>query len=368
MRRIAPPAAADLRTVALTLAVGAVGGALFAWARLPLAWMMGAMCLTTVCALGGAKVRVHPPLRALMIAVLGVMLGSAFRPAMFARLGEWGVSLSALFVFVAASAGLATIYFRRVGRYDRTTAYFSAIPGGLSAMILLGGAMGGDDRTIALTHASRILLVVLTIPFWFRLVEGYAPPPGGIGPAFAPFATIPAGDLALLVLCGVVGFFAARAIRLPLAALTGPMALSAAAHLMELTASKPPSELIVIAQIVVGSAIGCRFAGVPLRRVLHAIAVATGSTVLMLGLCVGLSLAINGATGLPIEALVLAYSPGGLAEMSLIALALGIDPAFVSSHHVVRIFLVVILAPLAFRAVGRMLARRRSAGQPAKGD
>ena len=51
--------------------------------------------------------------------------------------------------------------------------------------------------------------------------------------------------------------------------------------------------------------------------------------------------------GLPIAALVLAFAPGGLAEMSLIALALGVDPAFVSSHHVVRIFLVVVLAPLA---------------------
>ncbi len=39
----------------------------------------------------------------------------------------------------------------------------------------------------------------------------------------------------------------------------------------------------------------------------------------------------------------------GGAEMTLIALALGVDPAFVSTHHVVRIFLVVVLAPMAFR-------------------
>jgi len=46
---------------------------------------------------------------------------------------------------------------------------------------------------------------------------------------------------------------------------------------------------------------------------------------------------------------VLAYAPGGLAEMSLIALALHADVAFVSSHHVVRILLIVTLAPLTFR-------------------
>lgn len=351
----------------LALGIGAAGGAVFAWFRMPLAWMMGAMCLTTASAIAGARVKVYPPLRALMVAVLGVMLGSAFRPEMFERAGEWTVSLSALFLFIALSAALATGYFRRLARYDRTTAYFSAIPGGLNEMILVGNAMGGDDRTIALTHASRILIVVLIIPFWFRLVEGYVPPAGGVGAAFAPVLSIPLKDLAILAFCGLAGFFGARALGLPAAALTGPMALSAAAHLTGLTASRPPSELIVAAQVVVGAAIGCRFAGAPIRRVRRAILVALGSTVLMLAVCTAFSLTVNGLTGLPVEALVLAYAPGGLAEMSLIALALGIDPAFVSTHHVVRIFLVVVLAPLAWRAIESALARC-STNQPAKED
>jgi uncharacterized membrane protein AbrB (regulator of aidB expression) len=46
---------------------------------------------------------------------------------------------------------------------------------------------------------------------------------------------------------------------------------------------------------------------------------------------------------------VLAYAPGGFAEMSLIALALSVDSAFVASHHLIRIILVVTLAPLLFR-------------------
>ncbi|NIP89217.1 MAG: AbrB family transcriptional regulator, partial [Gammaproteobacteria bacterium] len=53
--------------------------------------------------------------------------------------------------------------------------------------------------------------------------------------------------------------------------------------------------------------------------------------------------------------------------MSLIALALDIDPAFVSTHHVVRIFLVVILAPLAYKALERTWMRR-APGRPPCGD
>jgi hypothetical protein len=360
---------ADVRALVSALAVGAVGGAAFAWLRLPLPWMMGAMCLTTASAITGVRVRVPVPLRMFMVAVLGVMLGSAFRSEMFEQAGEWLTSLSGLAAYVAILAVVTTVYFRRIGGYDRTTAYFSAIPGGLSEMILVGGAMGADDRTIALTHASRILLVVFIVPFWFRLIEGLQPAPGGVGSAFVSVAEIPAFDLLVLAVCGVIGFGLAFVLRIPSPALIGPMALSAAVHVSNVTVSRPPVELIVIAQIVIGTAIGCRFAGAPVRRILHAILVAIGSTALMLGSSVAFAVGLNALTDLPVHALVLAFAPGGLAEMSLIALALGIDPAFVSTHHVVRIFLVVILAPLAYRAFAEaQLRRAKATRQRTRGD
>jgi len=42
--------------------------------------------------------------------------------------------------------------------------------------------------------------------------------------------------------------------------------------------------------------------------------------------------------------LLLAYSPGGLAEMSLVALALQIEVAFVAAHHIIRILFVMVSA------------------------
>ena len=349
----------DYRALARALACGAVGGAVFAWFNLPLAWMIGAMCATTAAALAGVDVKMPQPLRQLMIAVLGVMLGSAFRPEIVEQAAQWSVSLALLFVYVVVVAALSALYFRKVTRYDATTAYFSAIPGGLNEMIMVGSAMGGDDRSIALTHASRILLVVLIIPFWFRLVEGYECSPGAAG---IPFAAIPAFDLGVLTLCGIVGFVAARLLRLPAAALVGPMLASAVVHLAGITESKLPSELIVVAQVVVGTGIGCRFAGVALARVLRAIVAAIGSTVIMLGVGVAFAFALNAMLGLPVAALVLAFAPGGLAEMTLIALALGVDPAFVSTHHVVRIFLGVVLAPRAFRLFAPRLGVGRGRG------
>ena len=69
----------------------------------------------------------------------------------------------------------------------------------------------------------------------------------------------------------------------------------------------------------------------------------------MLVLTVAFSVALSRVTGYPLPAVVLAFAPGGLAEMSLIALALSVDAAFVASHHIARIIMVVTLAPSIFR-------------------
>ena len=58
----------------------------------------------------------------------------------------------------------------------------------------------------------------------------------------------------------------------------------------------------------------------------------------------------------------LALAPGGLAEMSLIALALGVDTAFVTIMHILRVVLVVILAPYAFRILPGRAPRAPSPG------
>ena len=76
----------------------------------------------------------------------------------------------------------------------------------------------------------------------------------------------------------------------------------------------------------------------------------------MIGLTVVFALILRNAADTSIQAVILAYAPGGLAEMSLVALALAIDSAFVASHHVLRIMMIVIAAPLFFRHV---VARKR---------
>ncbi len=87
----------------------------------------------------GVPIAMPIAFRHAMVAVLGVMLGSGFSPEMLAHLGDWAVSLASLALYGVAAGGAGLVYFRRIWGYDPVTAYFAAMPGGLSEMSLVGG-------------------------------------------------------------------------------------------------------------------------------------------------------------------------------------------------------------------------------------
>jgi len=56
--------------------------------------------------------------------------------------------------------------------------------------------------------------------------------------------------------------------------------------------------------------------------------------------------------GHPLEAF-MAFAPGGQAEMTVLAIVTGADLSFVVTHHLTRIVLVIIGAPIVFRLMSR---------------
>jgi len=331
-----------------TLAVGIPGGFFFYLLHLPLPWMLGSMAATTIAAVSGVRVAFMPRVRLAFIIILGIMLGSAFTPEIVQGLVTWIGSFAWLGVYIAVSTFGVWVFYRRMARYDSVTAYFAAAPGGLNEMTLAGAALGGDERRISMSHAARILIAVFILSFGYRWFGGYTPvaATGGSGPSDWI-------DWLVLVACGVVGLGVGRLLRIPAYALVGPMLLSAIVHGAGITHSRPPVWLVAAAQVVVGSLVGSRFDGVSPGVVARAVFFAVFATAVLLGLAAVFGQAVETTLGIPFAAALLAFAPGGLAEMSLIALSLDIDAAYVSSHHIVRIFVIVLVAPLIFRLLRR---------------
>ncbi len=348
---------------ALALALGVTGGLLFQRLSLPLPWMMGPMVFCTLAALLRVPVAAPPVIRPPMTMVIGVMLGAAFSPDLVARILQWWPATLGLIAFIALCGGSVVWYFRAIGGYDRTTAYFAGMPGGLVEMISLGEERGGDGQVIALVHSVRILLIVMTLPFAIQWLEGVSL--NRMAGAVSVFSTPATAELWLLG-CGLAGCLLGHRLNLPAKYLLGPMLVSAAVHLAGWSDFKPPFEIVNAAQLILGVVIGCRFAGTAPRTVGRIILLSLGSTAILLfwtGACAAL---VSWLTGFRAMTLILAYSPGGLAEMSLIALAVHAEVAFVAAHHIIRIFVVMVAAAPVYAVIAR-LERVRSGTGAARG-
>lgn len=334
---------------AAALALGLGGGSLFAWMELPLPWMLGPMTVCTLAALLNLPIAAPTVVRPPMAAVIGVMLGAAFSPDIFSRLLGWVPTIIGLAFFVAASGVACVWYFRKIGRMDFTTAYFAGMPGGLVEMVIVGEQRGGDGRIIALVHSARILLVVMTLPFLVQAVEGVS-----LGARTSTGQSIMDAPLSAelwIIACVVVGVIAGHLLRLPAKFLLGPMLVSALVHLSGVSDFQPPTEIVNGAQVVLGVTIGCRFLGTAPSLILRILALTAGSTVILLAMTLAFALAVAQFSNYGVVPLLLAYSPGGLAEMSLVAIAVHTEVAFVAAHHIIRIVFVMMSAGAVYAVI-----------------
>jgi uncharacterized protein len=333
---------------ALALLLGLLGGSLFHQSKMPLPWMMGPMVFCTVAALLRAPIAAPAVIRPPMTMVIGVMLGSSFTPSLISQIPHWWPGLLGLVGFMIACACTVVWYFRAVGGFDRTTAFFAGMPGGVVEMVTVGEEKGGDARIIALVHSVRILLIVMTLPFAIQWFEGISisRTAGAVSIFDAPLAA----ELWLLS-CGLVGTLVGHIFRLPAKNLLGPMLVSAGIHMAGFSDFKPPFEIVSMAQLVLGVVIGCRFAGTAPALILRIMTLSLGSTAILLFWMVVFAALVSRLSGYDMETLVLAYSPGGLTEMSLIALGLHAEVAFVAAHHIVRVMLVMAAAGPSFDLV-----------------
>jgi membrane AbrB-like protein len=282
-----------------------------------------------------------------MTAMIGAMIGASFHTGMFDHWAEWLVPLLGLVAFIAVAGGASYLYFRRIAGFDHATAYFAGMPGGVVEMVILGSERGGDERMIALVHSARIFLVVFSIPFIVSLLSG-----GSLGTdskAFVTFASVELTDIGWFAGCVIGGCALGAALRFPARYLTGPLAISSALHYFSVTDFVLPTSAIAFAQVVIGASIGSRFASASPAAILRVMFLSVGSTVLLLTITMLFACSISAATDVPLAALVLAYSPGGIAEMSLVAVALHIEVPFVVLHHIARVLIVIAGATAAFR-------------------
>ncbi|MES2146061.1 MAG: AbrB family transcriptional regulator [Pseudomonadota bacterium] len=345
----------DLSALAMTLTLGALGGIVAQALRLPLGYLLGSLVITGVIAAAGWRPLGRPitlpaRLRMAFVPVIGVAIGGAFTPAVAGQALGWWPSLLALCLYVPLAHALGFGIYRRGGLSPKD-AFFGAVPGGLIESVQLGEEAGADVRLLTVLQFLRLIGTIIAVPLIFWAITGRAVGSASGVAMVGAGAPLSTADVAILIASGIAGVLVGRKLRLPGWIITGPLAASAVAHALGWVEGVPPGWLIAATQVVLGTGLGARFAGVERAMLRRAAGLALVNGVVALALAYGFANAVHAVADEPVTAAFLAFAPGGLAEMSLIALSLQMSAIYVTAHHVVRIILAVGLAKLGARWV-----------------
>ncbi|MCK0141124.1 AbrB family transcriptional regulator [Aliiroseovarius sp. F20344] len=332
---------------ALTFLIAAVGSLGFYVLGLPLPFLLGPMFACLIAALSGASLQGAGQFGIFMRTFLGVAVGASITPELLGRMPEIAGSLLIVPLFIATVAVIGFPFLRYVFKLDPVTAWYSAMPGGLQDMLIFGEEAGGDPRALSLIHATRIVVLVSCAPFAMQLVWNLDL---NVAPG-QPMTDIAPTQIALMIIAGLVGWKFFERIGLFGASILGPMILTSVLSLTGVIQTRPPAEIIQAAQFFIGIAVGVKYVRITRKEVRESVFAGLAYSVL-LGTISLLFFALVAGLGLaPSLDALLAFLPGGQAEMVVIAIIAGSDLAYVVTHHVLRIVLVVMFAPV----IGRVL-------------
>ena len=311
--------------------------------RLPLPWFLGALTATLIAAVLDVPFQEPPRIGVVLRAILGVAIGSAFAPELLSRGAPMLVSLVCLLPWLALLIGGGYWFFTRRVLLDPMTAFFASVPGGLSDMVLIAEEMGGDARTVTLIQLARNILVVFALPLYLQYHDGFEVTRQAFS-AQSHLTDLTLDSAVELIALGLVGLLLARRFGIVGAAIVGPMILSGILHVSGYTTAKVPFEIMTPTQILLGVLLGAKFRGLSWLEFRTTLAAGLMFAAGLLLITPLMSTLVARLSGFAPALTLMAYAPGGQAEINLLAFSLHVDVAFVAIHHLARLAIVMLAA------------------------
>ncbi|MCC2098628.1 MAG: AbrB family transcriptional regulator, partial [Hyphomicrobiales bacterium] len=107
-----------------------------------------------------------------------------------------------------------------------------------------------------------------------------------------------------------------------------------------------PSWLMSLGQIIVGGWVGSRFADFDWKLFWRIFVGTTMAISGMMAVSAACAVIANKFLGVPFGAALIGYAPGAQEAMVVLALALGVDPIFVTTHHFARFVMINLALPI----------------------
>jgi len=324
--------------------IGIVGGYLGAVIGLPLPWLLGSLSLNLLFAFTSVKIEFPTKLLNPVFLIIGIILGGTFNISLLYKIHLWIFSSLAMFFCTLISTILASYYFYKICKFGKFISILAALPGAfvpISAALLEFGK-NREDKNVLIPQATRVIFIVSFFPIFFVKNLGFSEVSGyNFNNVYDYKYFIEISFL--LSICFIFSKLLKK-YNIPSPALIASMALSGLFYTFEIIDSRFPDTFINIAFVFLGTALGTRLNGLKINELLYFI---------FHGLIVSLILVIVAmitaylltCIGFDFIPTFLSFAPGGIHEMIVMSVAYNIDPIFVSYHHFLRIFIIILFLP-----------------------
>ena len=354
-RNAAPRAAFSFRRALASVAVGIAGALICAYLKTPLPWLIGP--LVAVAAVSMARGRIAAPPLALEAGqwAIGVALGLYFSPDVMreiVRLSPW-IALAVIFSVVLGWVGGWML--AKTVRTDAPTSFFAMAIGGASEMAAQARRNGGQVDKVAASHALRVMLVVLVVPFAFNAMNVH-----GLDP-YTPLAKTFSWT-GLVVLAAITAAAAAvmERLRSPNSWMIGPLLAAALITATGHSFSSFPAVIVNAGQLLIGISLGSHFTPEFFRAAPRFLSAVAAISLLYMLLAAAFAAFLARGSGLPWPTATLATTPGGIGEMALTAQALQLGVPIVTAFHTIRLLALLLTVGAMYRVWQKWMARRAS--------
>jgi uncharacterized protein len=291
--------------------------------------------------------------------VLGVASGLLVREIAPSTLSgsDWVAVLAvAIGTLVVCIAGGALLSMHR--GISPLTGALSLVAGGSSGVVSIARELGGDDRVVAAVQYLRVAVITAAMPLVVAVVYG--------GTAARASVTVASDSMPLvfslprIAVIVVFGAAAGRVMRLPGAALLGPMAITIALEFGGLLEDLDvPVMLVQAAALLIVWQTVLTFNRESIRAIRRILPSALALIMVLNLVVAGFGVVLANVAGLSQLDGYLATSPGGI--YAVLGTTIGSDSnvAFVMASQVIRVVLMLFAAPLVAQVFLRFTPSQR---------
>ena len=318
--------------------------------NIPLAWMLGPMIVTSIAALAGLKVVMPKIALSSILIILGLHIGNYIDQNLFNQMINWFWTSVIMLIYIIICILIVSKYLQKYAGYGEKASIFSSAPGALGPLMILAENEKTDLSQVATSHLIRLIIIITVIPFIIVNNTG------------SEILLLDNFDymgqnhlkLILLIIASLFFIFIFDKIRVPAALLSGTLFASGLLQITDIASYKLPDASINFCLLILGASVGCRFAEKTVKEIannsLHSIVATT--ILVLLGLVAAYVATFFVDTN--ILTLILSFSPGGIYEVAVIAIAFDLDPDFVAFHHIIRLLFILFTVPIFLRILEKL--------------